>query len=65
MVWTNAASEHGVAVVQQVVGCDGGGDAVRCGLNKLHGLGGGDVLKHHPQSRQVTQQGLQHAAYKH
>ena len=46
---TNAADQHVVAVVQQVVRGDGGADVGACRLDELHGVTGGDVLEHHFQ----------------
>ena len=42
-----------VAVVQQVVGGDGGTDVGRSALHELHRIAGSDVLEHHFQGREA------------
>ncbi len=61
----DAAFEHRVAVVQQVMRGQRRGDIVRRACNELRGIPGGDVLEHHAQPGQVVQQRLQHALDEH
>ena len=51
-VWPDSSHQHVVAVVQQMVRCDRRGDIVARCLNKLHGVGGGDVFKHDTERRE-------------
>src|SRR5690606_637670 len=44
---------HVVAVVQQVMGGDGGADGGRSGLDEGGGVTGGDVFEHHFQAREA------------
>ncbi|MCY1423842.1 hypothetical protein D9M71_395680 [compost metagenome] len=46
----NAAHQHVVAVVQQVMRGDGGGNVARGCVDERHGIGCGDVLEHHFQA---------------
>src|SRR5690606_4813741 len=52
-VRANAAHQHVVAVVQQVVRGDGGAHGGRCLAHELRGIGGGDVLEDHLQGRKA------------
>ncbi|MCY1420796.1 hypothetical protein D9M71_364300 [compost metagenome] len=52
-VRTNAADQHVVAVVQQVMGGDGRADVGRGFLDELCGVAGGDVFEHHLQRREA------------
>ena len=56
-VRADAADQHGVAVVEQVLRGEGGGDGVGCCGHELRGIFGGDVLEHDAQAGQVFQQG--------
>ena len=47
VVRANAPGKNGVAVIQQMVGGDGGRSKAVCALHILRCLCGGDVLKHH------------------
>ena len=47
------ALEHGVAVEVEVVRRDRRGDIRPGGLDEGHGIGGGDVLEHHLQGREI------------
>ncbi|MCY1345029.1 hypothetical protein D9M69_310800 [compost metagenome] len=49
----NTADQHVVAVVQQVMGGDGGADVGRGRLHELHRIAGGDVLEHQLQGREA------------
>ena len=56
VMWANTAGKNGVAVVEQVVGGDGGrGEAVRLG-HVLGGLTGGDVLENNFQLGEIAAQ---------
>ena len=46
-VRADAAHQHVVAVVEQVVSRDGGPDIAAGSLDELHGVARGDVLEHH------------------
>ncbi len=46
-VRANAANQHVITVVQQVMRGDGGCDIGRCFIDELHRFTGGDVFKHH------------------
>ena len=59
------ACQHGVAVVEQVLRREGGGDVGRSAHHKLCGILCGDVFEHHAQIRHIGQQRLHHAVDKH
>ena len=56
----DAAEENSVAIVQQVLRRDGGGDAGPGACHKFDGTLGGDVFKHHGQLRKALEQGCEH-----
>lgn len=56
VVRTDAALEEGVAVEQQVMGRDGGGDPIRGVLDEAHGVAGGDVLDHDAQAVEALEE---------
>ncbi len=58
-VRANAANQHVVAVVQQVLRSDGRADVGRGLGDELRGIAGGDVLEHHLQCREA----LDHTAH--
>ena len=57
---SHAACEHGVAVVEQVMRREGGGDAVRGTQHKIHGVSCGDMFKHDLESREAFHQRREH-----
>ena len=60
-----ATEKNRVAVVEQVVRGDGGGDGVRCLADVLRRLTRGDVLQHHAQARELLLQWHQRAIQEH
>ena len=61
VVRADAAGEDGVAVVEQVVGGNGGGQPFISLCHVLGGVFGGDVLEHDGQRRKVAPQRREHA----
>ena len=55
----DAAYQHVVAVIEQMMCGDGGGHFIAGVLNKLHRFGCGDVLEYHPESRELLNEGYQ------
>ncbi|MNO89275.1 hypothetical protein D3C76_807540 [compost metagenome] len=52
-VRADAAHQHVVAVVQQVLGGNGRADVGRRFADELRGIAGGDVLEHHLERREA------------
>ena len=55
-VRANSTNQHVVAVIQQMVGGNGCAYAVRCSIDKVNRVGGGDVLENHLQGRESLDQ---------
>ena len=56
IVWANTACKNGIAVVQQMVRCEGGAHkAVGC-HHIVGGVFGGDVFEHNFEFRKITAQ---------
>ncbi|CSC52198.1 Uncharacterised protein [Vibrio cholerae] len=52
-MWANAANQHVVAVKQQMVSSNGGGNIFIGLANKVHCFCGGDVFQHDLELREI------------
>ena len=61
----NATDQNMVAVDDQVVRGDGGGQIVIRALHIFHPVSSGNMFHHHPQARGLLPDRVQHAVYEH